>query len=404
MTGAIGGHPDGPVGEAAELFRSSLGREPDGVWSGPGRVNLIGEHTDYNDGFVLPIAAQRRAAAAVSPRGDGLIRVASTIDGLWSEVPLADLVPRFDWRSSALPRWARYPVGVAWALLDAAGARPGATAGVTGVDIALASDVPIGAGLSSSTAIQTAIAMALRETWGLMLDGVQLARACRRSENEAVGAPTGIMDQLVSMFGVAGSAVLIDCRTLSVEPIPLSLESADLQLLVIDTRVRHAHVNGGYGERRAACERGAAALGVPALRDLEAGDLVRASQVLDEVTHRRVRHVVTENRRVRSMATALREGRVAEIGPLLTESHRSMRDDFEISVPELDLAVATACETGALGARMTGGGFGGASIALVPRDSAERVESEVRRAFAAEGFRPPEFFAARASAGARRER
>jgi len=299
-----------------------------------------------------------------------------------------------------VPDWAAYPLGVAWALLRATGADP---AGLTGIDLAIASDVPVGAGLSSSAAIEGATAAALNDTWGLGLDRVALAQAGRTAENEAVGAPTGIMDQMASMLGRADAAIFLDCRSLRTDVVDLGFDAAGLDLLVVDTRVEHAHSTGGYRERREACERGAAAMGVPALRDLTIDDLPRVAAAVDEVTFRRVRHIVTENQRVLDTVRTLRTAGPRAIGPLLVASHASMRDDFEISVPELDTAVDAAVAAGAIGARMTGGGFGGAAIALVPRDQVATVTDAVMAAFAASGFTPPHVFTVTPSDGARRD-
>ncbi|MFT4306242.1 MAG: galactokinase, partial [Microbacterium sp.] len=347
---------------AEALFETLSAAGPSGVWSAPGRVNLIGEHTDYNEGFVLPFAIEARTYAAVGIRADDRVRVASTIADEAVEVGLADLDALFPARRDEIPPWARYPLGVAWAL------RPSASDRVPGVDIALASDVPVGAGLSSSAAIEGAVAVALDELWGLGLDRRALAAAGRRAENEAVGAPTGIMDQTASMLGQADAAIFLDCRTLQTRVVPLGLAEARLEVLVIDTGVKHTHATGGYADRRASCELGARLLGVPSLRDVSAADLPRAAEALDEVTFRRVRHVVTENQRVLEAVRTLRESGPRAIGALLLASHASMRDDFEISVPELDTAVDAAMSAGAIGSRMTGGGFGGAAIALVPSD------------------------------------
>ncbi|MGM1017820.1 MAG: galactokinase [Actinomycetota bacterium] len=383
--------------DAAELLRT-LGHEtPTGTWSAPGRVNLIGEHTDYNDGFVLPFAIPQRTVAAVGLRDDARIRVASTVETDPVEVALDDLETLFPSDGSpAVPEWAAYPLGVAWAL-RAAGAEG------RGVDIALASDVPIGAGLSSSAAIEGATGSALNELWGANLDATTLAGIGRRAENEAVGAPTGIMDQMASMLGEPDSALFLDCRSLDAEIVPLGIAAAGLAILVIDTRVKHAHATGGYRDRRDACERGAALLGVPALRDVSVSDLDRAADVLDETTLRRVRHIVTENQRVLDTVATLRSDGVRAIGELLTASHASMRDDFEISVPELDTAVDTAIRAGALGARMTGGGFGGAAIALVESSDATAVTDAVADAFRTSGYRAPHMFSVVPSAGPRRE-
>ncbi|QKJ20602.1 galactokinase [Microbacterium hominis] len=385
---------------ASALFAARFGSAPIGTWSAPGRVNLIGEHTDYNDGFVLPFAIQHRTHVALGTRPDGVIRVVSTFDDDAVEVALDALDAVFPDRRDEIVEWARYPLGVAWALLSAAGADP---ASVTGVDLAFASDVPVGAGLSSSAAIEGATAVALADTWGLDLDRVALARAGRRAENEAVGAPTGIMDQMASLLGRADAAIFLDCRSLEATTVDLGFEAAGLELLVMDTGVKHAHSTGGYGERRAACERGAAALGVPALRDVNEADLDRLAALVDEVTLRRVRHVVTENQRVLDTVRLVGAQGPAAIGDLLVASHASMRDDFEISVPELDTAVEAALAAGAVGARMTGGGFGGAAIALVARERIDAVREAVAAAFAAAGFAAPTQFTVAPSAGAARD-
>jgi galactokinase len=387
---------------ARALFAARFGADATGTWSAPGRVNLIGEHTDYNDGFVLPFAIQHRTHVALAPRADGVfrVRVASTFDDATVEAGLAELHALFPDRRDEIPEWARYPLGVAWALLEASGTDP---ATVSGVDLAFASDVPVGAGLSSSAAIEGATAVALAETWGIPLDRVALAKVGRRAENEAVGAPTGIMDQMASLLGRADAAIFLDCRSLEAQVIDLGFADAGLELVVIDTGVKHSHATGGYGERRAACERGAAALGVPALRDVSVDDLSRLAELVDDVTFRRVRHVVTENQRVLDTVRTLREQGPTAIGDLLIASHASMRDDFEISVPELDTAVEAALSAGAVGARMTGGGFGGAAIALVAHDLVDAVTDAATAAFAAAGFAAPTIFTVTPSAGAARD-
>jgi len=384
------------VGAADSLLAVLTGAEPDGVWSAPGRANLIGEHTDYNDGFVLPFAIDRRTVAAVRVRDDRRIRVASTFDAEPVEIDLADLAVT-EFPRDAVPEWAAYPLGVAWALLATGVVDP------VGVDIAFASDVPVGAGLSSSAAIEGATASALRDVWDLDLDATGLARIGRRAENEAVGAPTGIMDQMASMLGRRDAAIFIDCRSLEGTPVDLGFADAGLELLVIDTRVAHAHSTGGYGDRRAACERGAAALGVKALRDLSPADLERARELLDDTTYRRVRHVVTEDQRVLDTVRILHEDGPLAIGDLLVASHVSLRDDFEVSCPELDTAVDAALAGGAIGARMTGGGFGGSAIALVRREDADAVSESVTHAFADSGFAEPGIFVVEPSEGARRD-
>lgn len=385
---------------ALSLLRTLTDAPAAGTWSAPGRVNLIGEHTDYNDGFVFPFAIEHRTHLALAPRDDRRIRVVSSFDPTPVEVELSALSELFPARRDEIIEWVRYPLGVAWALLESA--RETGTA-VVGVDLAIASDVPVGAGLSSSAAIEGATAVALDEVWGLGLDRVALARVGRRAENDAVGAPTGIMDQMASMLGEPDAGIFLDCRSLDTEIVHLGFSDAGLDLLVMDTRVTHAHSTGGYGERRAACERGAEIMGVRALRDLAVTDLPRAKTLMDDVTFRRVRHVVTENQRVLDAVASLRAQGPRSIGGLLDASHVSMRDDFEISVPELDLAVDTARNAGAIGARMTGGGFGGAAIALVAHELVPHVTAVVERAFAEAGYAAPHVFTVRPSAGAARD-
>lgn len=382
-----------PVASAEHLFAEYYGRRPVGVWSAPGRVNLIGEHTDYNDGFVFPFAIDRRTTVAVGDRDDRLVRVASTFSPDVVEVHLDELTP------DAVSGWAAYPLGVVWAF----GEHGADLAHARGVDLHIDSDVPVGAGLSSSAAIECAVALALDEHWALGLDRPTLAKVGQLAENRVVGAPTGIMDQSASLLGEADSGVFLDCRSLDADVIPLGFDQAGLSLLVIDTRVSHSHATGGYAARRASCEAGARALGVESLRWVDVDDLDRPRDLLDDETFRRVRHVVTENQRVLDTVRTLREQGPGAIGPLLDASHVSMRDDFEISVPELDLAVETAQANGAIGARMTGGGFGGAAIALVADDLVPVVAAAVREAFAAARFREPEIFTVHAAQGARRD-
>lgn len=381
------------VAEAMHGFAEWYGRRPIGAWSAPGRVNLIGEHTDYNDGFVFPFAIDQRTAVALGDRDDRVIRVASSFAAEPVQVHLDELTP------DAVDGWAAYPLGVAWAL----GEFGADLEHVRGVDLYLTSSVPIGAGLSSSAAIESAVALALDEHWGLGLDRPTLAKVGRLAENRVVGAPTGIMDQSASLLGEADAGVFLDCRSLDADVIPLGFAVAGLSLLVVDTKVEHAHASGGYAARRASCEAGARALGVESLRDLRADDLPRAQDLLDDETFRRVRHVVTEDQRVLDTVRTLREQGAGAIGPFLDASHVSMRDDFEISVPELDLAVETAQATGAVGARMTGGGFGGSAIALVAEALVPEVTRAVLSAFAERGYREPSVFTVRPSQGARRD-
>ncbi|EPR75832.1 Galactokinase [Leifsonia rubra CMS 76R] len=382
--------------QLSEHFSSLTGRKPDGVWSAPGRVNLIGEHTDYNEGFVLPFAIHRRTRAAVGLRSDGIIRVTSTFDDTPVEIPLSDLDAAR--AAGKIIGWSAYPLGVAWAL----GQHGADLTTVAGVDIIIDSTVPVGAGLSSSAAIESSVALALNDLWSLGFSREKLAKVGQMAENDVVGAPTGIMDQSASLLGASDSAVFLDCRSLDATVVPLRLTNAELSILVMDTRVSHSHATGGYSERRASCEAGASAMGTSSLRDVSVADLDRAREILDDVTFRRVRHVVTENQRVLDTVRALNDQGPLAIGALLDASHVSMRDDFEISIPELDLAVETAREHGAIGARMTGGGFGGAAIALVPHARVSEVEGAVKEAFAARGFTEPVTFTVIPSQGAER--
>jgi galactokinase len=378
--------------EARAGFERHFDASPHGLWSAPGRVNLIGEHTDYNDGFVLPFAIDRHAVAALSARDDRRCRVATSFTDEIVEIDLADLGP------GSVSGWSAYPLGVAWAL----GQVGADLAAVPGFDLYLESDVPVGAGLSSSAAIECAVAIALDDVWRLGLDRKTLVKAGHIGENEVVGAPTGILDQSASLLGQADSAIFIDCRSLETAVIPLGLKDAGLEILVMDTKVEHAHAGGGYAARRASCEAGAHTLGVASLRDVSVADLTRARDVLDGETFRRVRHVVTENQRVLDTVRLLREQGPGAIGDLLDASHRSLRNDFEVSVPELDLAVETSQNYGAIGARMTGGGFGGSAIALVPSHLISQVKVSVDGAFAEHGYAQPDMFVVRAADGAAR--
>lgn len=379
---------------AARGLEERYGRPPVGVWSAPGRANLIGEHTDYNDGFVFPFAIDHRTAVALGDRDDRVVRVSTSVAADAVSVHLDELTP------DSVDGWAAYPLGVVWAL-----GQFGADLGhARGVDLHFDSDVPVGAGLSSSAAIECAVALALNEHWGLGFDRPTLAKVGRLAENRVVGAPTGILDQSASLLAGQDAGVFLDCRSLDAEVVPLHFAEAGLAVLVVDTRVEHAHATGGYAARRASCEAGARALGVPSLRDVHLADLPRAEELLDDETFRRVRHIVTENQRVLDTVRTLHESGATAIGPYLDASHVSMRDDFEISVPELDLAVETAQRLGAVGARMTGGGFGGSAIALVAASRVEETTAAMLAAFAAAGFTTPKIFTVTPSQGARRDR
>ncbi|MDX3371724.1 galactokinase [Streptomyces sp. ME02-6987-2C] len=380
------------AGTVGERFRELYGAEPEGVWAAPGRVNLIGEHTDYNDGFVMPFALPHQAVAAVSRRDDGILRLHSAdVDADPVELRVADLAPGSD------KSWTAYPSGVLWALREAGHE-------LTGADVHLASTVPSGAGLSSSAALEVVLALAMNDLYALGLRGWQLARLCQRAENVYVGAPVGIMDQTASACCEAGHALFLDTRDLSQRQIPFDLAAEGMRLLVVDTRVKHSHSEGEYGKRRAGCEKGAALLGVDALRDVPYADLDAALERLgdEEEVRRLVRHVVTEDERVERVVALLESGDTRAIGAVLVEGHASLRDDFRISCPELDLVVDTALASGALGARMTGGGFGGSAIVLVEAAGVDVVTKAVEDAFAAAGLKAPRVFEAVPSAGARR--
>lgn len=390
------GAPVGADVDAAQRVRDEFtelyGTAPEGVWSAPGRVNLIGEHTDYNDGFVMPFALPHVTTAAVSRRTDGVLRLHSAdIEGGVVELAPDALEPGTD------HEWTAYPAGVVWALREAG--HP-----VGGADVHLSSTVPTGAGLSSSAALEVVIALALNDLHGLGLARWQLARLCQRAENVYVGAPTGIMDQTASACCEHGHALFLDTRDLSQKQIPFDLAAEGMRLLVVDTQVKHAHSGGEYGKRRAGCEKGAALLGVDALRDVAYDGLGAALDRLgdEEEVRRLVRHVVTEDHRVERVVALLEAGDTRAIGPVLTEGHASLRDDFRISCPELDLVVDTALASGALGARMTGGGFGGSAIVLAEASDVDTITKAVEEAFAAAGFTAPRTFEAVPSAGARR--
>ena len=374
--------------DAAAVFRKEFGAEPAGLWAAPGRVNLIGEHTDYNEGFVLPFALPQRTVAAVGPAPAGEWTVCSTF---------ADEPVRFGrTRPGEVTGWAGYVAGVVWALQEAGHEVPGAR-------IALASEVPVGSGLSSSAALESSVLTALVDLGGLDLPVEQRPRVAQRAENEYVGAPTGILDQSASIRCRDGHALFLDCRSLEVEQVPFDLAAEGLAILVINSNAPHQHVDGEYGARRRSCEEAARILGVPALRDVPGDGLADAlARIDDEVTRRRVRHIVTEDERVLQTVELLRAGRTREIGPLLTASHASMRDDFEITVAQVDLAVETALAAGAHGARMTGGGFGGCVLALIDTDRAEATTAAVEQAYAGAGFTAPTCWTVTAGPGAGR--
>ncbi len=373
-----------------DAFDQRFGSPPLGTWSSPGRVNIIGEHTDYNEGFVLPFAIPHRTHVAVGPRTDRRLCVYSSDLNQSEEIELDNL------SAEALSGWSAYPLGVAWALGD----RGYPLDGVAGLNIAIASDVPMGAGLSSSAALETATALALSETWELGCSRDVLAHIGQRAENIAVGANTGIMDQMASLMATQDHAVFLDCRSLEHKLIPCEVEKFGLSWVVLDTNTRHSHAEGEYGNRRASCELAALTRGVPALRDLSPSDLSSLNGQLDDVTFRRARHIITENERVKEAAEALGGGNFATLGRLLISSHESMRDDFEISTRELNTQVEVACEVGALGARMTGGGFGGSVIALIDTSLVGKLQESSSERCRSLGFGQPTVTVVRASTGA----
>lgn len=384
------------VERVAAAFGERFGGEPDGVWAAPGRVNVIGEHTDYNGGFVLPVALPHTTRAALGRRSDGRLALASLQHpGEDVELDLADLEPRTP------PGWGGYVAGVVAELREA-------VAAVGGLSVVVDGDVPAGAGLSSSAALSCSAALGIRDLLGLDLSREQLVDVARRAENDHVGAPTGILDQSAALLCRAGSALFLDTRDRSSEQVPFDLAAAGLALLVIDTGETHSHADGGYGDRRKECEQAAERLGVGLLREVRD---VAALEALDDGTAegaaclRRARHVLTEDARVLQVVETLRDGddpRV--IGPVLSAGHASLRDDFEISTALLDATVETALAAGAHGARMVGGGFGGSVIALVDDGAVEHVTDAVTARFTADGHPPPRTFRAVPSDGARRLR
>ncbi len=375
-----------PVSSVAAAFRRLTGHGPGGVWWSPGRVNLIGEHTDYNDGLVLPLAIDRGATVAAGLRADRMVRCVS------AQLPGEVTMRATFIAPGTVEGWASYPLGVLWAM-----ARSGLS--VPGVDILINSHLPVGAGLASSAAVEAAVGLAVAELSGLSVSSDELARCCQSGEHSVAGAPTGVMDQLAVLEGRAGHALLIDCRSMERELLPFEPGDAGASLLVIDTRVAHATSGAGYRSRRDECRQAAAGLGLPSLRE---ATLEAATTRLTGTLRRRARHLVTENDRVARTAQLLRAGRLRDIGGLLDESHASLRDDYEVSCPELDLAVETARTAGAWGARMTGAGFGGCAIALVPAAAAEGALEAERAAFAAAGWAEPAVFAVSAADGAAR--
>ena len=367
-----------------QTFTELFGHSAQVFAEAPGRVNLIGEHIDYSEGFVLPFAIADRTYALIAANNDGLVRIASqqrknrifTID-------IKDVKP------GSAGDWEKYVLGVIW------------TMGITsGVDILIDGHVPSGAGLSSSAALECSVAVGLNTLFNLGKSLEDMARATQKAENDYVGMPCGIMDQSVSLMGREGSALLLDCRDLTTESVPFDVASAGLELLIIDTQAHHALVDGGYAERRASCDSVVAKFGIPSMRHLTMDVLDARKAEITETEYIRARHAVTEIQRVKDAVTALRANDFATLGRLINESHNSLRDDYTVSCVELDEAVAAARATGALGARMVGGGFGGSAIALIKADQIDATKDAIKHAYAAKGFKAPRFFTSLPSAGA----
>ena len=355
-------------------------------YAAPGRINLIGEHTDYNLGFALPIALPERTVVTFEPDGGDVITVVS--DRADDPVRI-----RLDTAPGDVAGWAAYVAGVMWALREAGHPVPGGVMSVT-------SDVEMGSGLSSSAALECAVLGAIASVAGARIDPIAQARLAQRAENDYVGAPTGLLDQLASLFGQPSTALLIDFRDLTVQPVPFDPDSAGVALLMIDSRARHSHAGGEYAARRASCERAAADLGAPSLRDVQERGLSGLAAIADPLDARRARHVLTENHRVLEFVAAVGASNFTQAGRIFTASHESMRDDFGITTAHIDLIADSATRGGALGARMTGGGFGGCVIALVPVDRADAVRAAVRRAVSGTGLPEPVISRTRAAAGA----
>ena len=369
----------------ADHFQTLFSRAPEVISEAPGRVNLIGEHIDYSEGFVLPFAIADRTYAAIARRNDGKVLIASAQrkDKIFS-IGITDVNP------GSTGDWQKYVLGVIWAL------------GITdGVEILVDGSVPVGAGLSSSAALECSVAVGLNALFALNLSLEDLARAAQRAENDYVGMPCGIMDQSVALMGREGSALLLDCRDLSTESIPFNVADAGLELLIIDTQAHHALVDGGYAERRASCESAAKKLDVTSMRYLSMQSLDAGKEKLSNTEYVRARHAVTEIARVLDAVSALKASDFKALGQLINESHYSLRDDYTVSCPELDVAVQASLDAGALGSRMVGGGFGGSAIALVNASDVNSVNLSVNQAFKASGFTPPRFFTSLPSSGAR---
>jgi galactokinase len=355
-------------------------------YAAPGRINLIGEHTDYNLGYALPIALPERTAVTYLPDDGAHLAVRSDREDGSISIPLSTTPGEVD-------GWAGYVAGVVWALREAGHRIRGGTMSIT-------SDVEMGSGVSSSAALECAVIGALTTGADVKLDRIELARLAQRAENDYVGAPTGMMDQLASLCGEPRKALMIDFREPTVEPVVFDPEAADVALLLINSRAPHQHAGGEYASRRASCERAAADLGVSSLREVQDRGVAVLAGVTDQVDARRARHILTDNQRVLDVVAALQEADYVTIGRLFNESQASMRDDFEITTRHIDLIADTAVAAGALGARMTGGGFGGCVIALVPVAAADHIAEAIQTAVDDAGYNHASINRTRAGAGA----
>ena len=365
-------------------FLETFGEEPDLIAAAPGRVNLIGEHIDYSEGFVLPFAIKDRTFAAIRKRDDSMVRIASAQRR--NKIVTVDI-------NSVKPglkgEWERYALGVLWSM----GLQ-------TGVDLMIDGHVPLGAGLSSSAALECSVATAVNHLFNMGLSLEDLARLTQKAENQYVGVPCGIMDQSVSLMATNGSALLLDCRDLSTRNIPFDVASSGLELLIIDTQAHHALTDGGYAERRASCESVAAKLSVKSMRELTMAQLESSKNLLSDVEFIRARHAVSEMQRVLDCVEALSQADFVKVGELIDQSHISLRDDYTVSCPELDTAVDASLAAGALGSRMVGGGFGGSAIALIEASKTSETIKAIEKAFAEKKFKAPRFFTSLPSQGA----
>jgi galactokinase len=367
-----------------EKFLETFGEEPDLIAAAPGRVNLIGEHIDYSEGFVLPFAIKDRTLVAARKRDDLIVRIASVQRR--NKIITVDIN---EVKPGLKGEWERYALGVLWSM------------GVkSGVDLLIDGHVPLGAGLSSSAALECAVATAMNHLFDMGFNLEELARLTQKAENQYVGVPCGIMDQSVSLMASRGFALLLDCRDLSTRNIPFDVASHGLELLIIDTQAHHALTDGGYAERRASCESVAAKLSVKSMRELTLAQLDLSREKLSETEYIRARHAITEMKRVLDCVDSLGSGDFVKVGQLINESHRSLRDDYTVSCPELNTAVEASLAAGALGSRMVGGGFGGSAIALIEASKTSQTIKAVERAFADKKFKAPRFFTSLPSQGA----